>query len=84
MRRALEDYFYPNGRGRDEAGQNAPPYTCWRSYNHFIFTRNIIYSNSKPLVMFKKVHKILKSGRLPKVLKAAGIAKKKKKKDGNI
>jgi len=35
------------------------------------------------LVTFKKIHKILKSGRLPRVLKAAGIAKKKKK-DGNI
>jgi len=36
------------------------------------------------LVTFKKVHKILKSGRLTKVLKAAGLAKKRKKKDGNI
>tara|TARA_B100000941_G_scaffold42297_1_gene25755 strand:+ start:538 stop:648 length:111 start_codon:yes stop_codon:yes gene_type:complete len=36
------------------------------------------------LVTFKKVHKILKSGRLTRVLKAAGLAKKRKKKDGNI
>jgi len=35
------------------------------------------------LVTFKKIHKILKAGRIPRVLKAAGLAKKKKK-DGNI
>jgi len=84
MRRALEDYFCPNGRGRDETRQDAPPNTSWRSNYYSLFTRNIIYFSGKPLVTFSKIHKILKSGRLPKVLKAAGIAKKKKKKDGNI
>tara|TARA_Y100001937_G_C6974598_1_gene264914 strand:- start:40 stop:147 length:108 start_codon:yes stop_codon:yes gene_type:complete len=35
-------------------------------------------------VTFTKIHKIMKSTRMQRVLKAAGIAKKRKKKDGNI
>ena len=80
----MEDYLCSHGGRRTKIGSHASSNTRWRRNHYFISIGDLIHFSGEPLVTLKKLNKIMKAGKVHKVFKAAGIAKKRKKKNGNI